>query len=82
MPGGVAGQPLTDGKARVDTKVDLAALRKTLAQSLAEYAREGNTFRKALPPIPLTKLSVVAFVQDDEDRTVLNAALASAGKAD
>ncbi len=82
MPGGVGGQAFTDNRCKIETVVDLADLRKILEKSLADSIKEGNTFRKALPPIPLTRLSVVAFVQDDADRSVLNAAIVPADRTD
>jgi hypothetical protein len=79
MPGGVDGKPLTDGKVKTELTVDLAQVRKGLEQYLADFSKEGISFTGDLPAIPLSKLSVVAFVQDDDDRSVLNAAIAPLG---
>jgi hypothetical protein len=75
LPGGVDGAKFSDGGARVETTVNLAELRKSLEKSLSDFARETAKFPRALPPIPLEKLSVVAFVQDEGDKDVLNAAI-------
>ncbi len=82
LPGGVDGKALADGKGTNVVDVDLAKLRKDLDRYLADYVKEGNAFRKAIPPIALDGLSVVAFVQDDEDKSVLNAIMTPVGKAD
>ncbi len=71
LPGGAEGKLLADGKGSTEVTVDLAQLRKSLEGYLEGYAKE-ERFPKALPPIPLSNLSVVAFVQDDVDKAVLN----------
>lgn len=82
LPGGVLGKALTGGKGKAQITLSLAGLRKAQEQYLGDFAKSEGTFPRALPPIDLTKLAVVAFVQDDTDKSVLNAAFAEvpAGK--
>lgn len=82
LPGGVEGKPLSDGKAKTELTVKLSDLRKGLDRYLDDYTKEGegHNFPRSLPPIDLGALSVVAFVQDDGDKSILNAVTARAGK--
>jgi len=57
MPGGADGFALKEATARREIKIDLAALRKSLADD----------------PIDLKHLAVVAFIQNDKTREVLQA---------
>lgn len=79
LPGGVGGKAMTDGKGSAEVTVKLSEIRKDLDQYLSDYVKEGRSFPKALPPIDLGKLTVVAFVQDDGDKSILNAVTAPAG---
>lgn len=76
LPGGAEGKALENGKVKVEQTVKLADLRKSLEAYLADYPeqpRARGPFPSALPPIELKNLSVVAFVQDDSDKSVLHA---------
>jgi len=57
MPGGADGFALKEATAKQEIKIDLAALRKSLADD----------------PIDLKHLAVVAFIQNDKTREVLQA---------
>ncbi|MGE3821097.1 MAG: hypothetical protein AB7I30_16920 [Isosphaeraceae bacterium] len=81
MPGGVAGKAITNGKGQTEVTVKLSELRQSLETYLSDFVKEGRNFPKALPPIDLKKLKVVAFVQDDNDKAVLNAAMAEVPEA-
>ncbi|WZO97878.1 hypothetical protein EP7_004930 [Isosphaeraceae bacterium EP7] len=81
MPGGVGGKVFADGKADAEETVDLGQLRKELEKQLADRARQGAPFPRALPSIPLEHMSVVAFVQDEGDKSVYQAVLVSPGPA-
>jgi hypothetical protein len=73
MPGGPAGIAPIDGKLAYAKTLDLAAIKQELADYLAEYeAAVGTEF--PAKPLELDKLHLVAFVQDDETREVLQAA--------
>ena len=71
--GGAAGKPLVDGSAKVEETVSLADIRKFQEAYLADFESRKGGFPNPLPPIPLKDLSVVAFVQDDEDKAILQA---------
>lgn len=74
MPGGELGVGVTDGALKFEGSVDLAELRKTLTEELTKF--EDNQNRKfTSKPLELEKLHVVAFVQDDETRKVLQASV-------
>lgn len=75
FPGGVEGKTLSKGQGKTEVTVNLADVRKGLEAYLGEFAKGGRAFPKALPPIDLNKLSIVAFVQDDSNKSVLNAAM-------
>jgi hypothetical protein len=79
LPGGAEGVALEGGKATAEQIVKLDDLRKSLDSYLSEFSNtlqtRGAKFPKALPPIDLKSLSVVAFVQDDSDKTVWHAVM-------
>jgi hypothetical protein len=70
FPGGVDGAKASDGGARQHVTIDLADLRKSLRGELTKHAafKEGNW------PMELKHLKVVALVQDDKSKDVLQAA--------
>jgi hypothetical protein len=73
MPGGVQGFPLKDKAAEQSVTFDPAALRKELAQSLAEFEKTEQPFPRPDKPLNLKNLKLVAFVQNDATREVLDA---------
>jgi hypothetical protein len=75
MPGGPDGQELRGGRGKAEVTVKLGELRQTLEKYLETSANENGSFPEVPPPIELGKLAVVAFVQDDGDRSVLDAAM-------
>ncbi len=75
FPGGVKGEALTEKSATKTATVSLAELRKGLGDYL-KAANEKRAFPDDERPLKLEHLKVVAFVQDDEDKSVLQAAQA------
>jgi hypothetical protein len=75
FPGGANGTPLPDKTASKTVTVDLDALRKELAEYLDKFAEE-NPFPGKARPLALKNLSVVAFIQNDANGEVLQAAQA------
>ncbi len=71
FPGGTAGKALVDGSGTVTATLNLADLRKSLSTYLETFSASGRSFPNPLPPIDLDNLSVVAFVQDDADHSIL-----------
>jgi hypothetical protein len=71
-PGGIDGKPVGAAPARQEATVNLAELRKSLRAQLAEHA----AFKEGEWPLELKRLKVVALVQDDQTREVLQAAQA------
>jgi hypothetical protein len=73
MPGGPDGIALKDGKHREELKVNLTELRRTLAEYL-DKANQRRPFLDDARPLDLAHLMVVAFVQNDDTKEVLQAA--------
>lgn len=77
MPGGPAGFPLTKASAEQTVTVKLsevkAANTKALDEMVAEIQKQGGEFSFPARPMDLKNLKVVAFVQNDETKEVLQA---------
>jgi hypothetical protein len=73
MPGGVKGVSLTKKQSKHTLTADLAAVRKKLAKYVSDYEENRQSFPSVKRPMDLKKLKVIAFVQDDESKEVLNA---------
>ena len=72
LPGGAKGTELKNGKAKSDITVSLADLKGELEKYVSDFAKT-TPFPNPLPEIKLDKLAVVAFVQDDGDKSVIHA---------
>jgi hypothetical protein len=82
LPGGPKGLALKGKSGKQEVSVDLGELRKQLTKYLDTYA-EKHEFPDARRPMDFKQLSVVAFVQNDETKEVLQAtqvAVDGAGK--
>jgi hypothetical protein len=73
MPGGTKGFPLTMKEQEQAVVVNADDIRKELAKSLDEFAKEQADFPRPDRPLALKNLKVVAFIQDDATGEVLNA---------
>lgn len=73
MPGGAEGKELAAGQGEVELTIDLGDIRSGLSSYLDDFATNQASFPNPLPEIGLKHLSLVAFVQDDADKTVLDA---------
>jgi hypothetical protein len=74
MPGGVTGVPVKDGGAKQSVTVDLDDLKKSLTKYLDEFAKENDVkFPGKVPAVDLKNLRVVAFLQNDKTKEVLQA---------
>jgi hypothetical protein len=73
MPGGPVGFALKGKTATQTASVDLAALRKTLTDYLVKYDEEQGEFPNDDRPMAFQKLKVVALIQDDDTRQILQA---------
>lgn len=72
LPGGVEGLRVSGASARHEVAVNLADVRKSLAEELAGH----RAFREQEWSFELKQLKVVALLQDDESKDVLQAAQA------
>ncbi|MBC8289700.1 MAG: hypothetical protein H8E37_05220 [Planctomycetes bacterium] len=74
--GGEGGVAAVDGMLKFEGTVDLAAARKNLTEYLTEFEK-GQDQKFPSKPVDLKQLSVVAFVQDDTTRQVLQTSIVS-----
>jgi hypothetical protein len=72
FPGGVKGFALLDARAKKKASINLAELRKALTSYLDRAAKE-QPFLDDERPMNLRNLKVVAFIQDDKSKEVLEA---------
>ncbi len=72
MPAGVEGKELVAGQAQIELTIDLDEVLAN-QQKYLEAFTQSRAFPKALPPIALENLALVAFVQDDATKEVLHA---------
>jgi hypothetical protein len=75
LPGGVDGKAVEDGSAKVEAKVDLDKLRKSLEEYLASHAGFSDDSR----PLDLKHLKVVALLQSNDSKEVLQSAQVDIG---
>jgi hypothetical protein len=72
MPGGAEGTTLTDKSTAKSVDVDLADIRNGLTKYLDDFAKV-NEFPSKDRPLDLKNLRVIALVQDDSSREILQA---------
>ncbi len=73
MPGGFDGVALKDAKGGTTAEVDLAELRKKLIKYLDAFVAEEGPFSNPDRPLDLKHLRVIALVQDDSSREIMQA---------
>ena len=73
LPGGAKGIALTEKSSKQTATIDLDELRGNLKKYLDDYASKGRAFPKPAKPLELANLHVVAFVQNDDTKEVLQA---------
>jgi hypothetical protein len=72
MPGGPEGKDITSASGEVSINLNLADLKREIKEYLSDRPN-GRPFPGTLPELAFDSLSVVAFVQDDTDKSVLGA---------
>jgi hypothetical protein len=80
LPGGADGVALTKSSGKQSGSVDLKKLRQELNLFLDDYANKKKPFPSDQRPMDLAKLRVIAFVQNDATREVLQAVEVKVGK--
>jgi hypothetical protein len=75
LVGGADGFALTEKNSKHTATVDVDALRKSLSRYLDDYERDWQPFPNSDRPLDLAHLRVIALVQDDATREILQAAL-------
>jgi hypothetical protein len=77
FPGGVKGVAVKSKTAKQTATVELDELRKDLTKYLEDYAKENKDtpFPNSQRPLELKDLKVVAFLQNDKTKEVLQAVL-------
>lgn len=73
MPGGPDGTAVKARSGEVELKVDLAEVRKELTAYLDKFAADNGPFPNPDRPMALENLRVIAFVQDDSSKEILQA---------
>lgn len=73
FPGGVAGTALKDAASRHQASINLGELRSSLTKYLDDYEANVRAFANPARPMAMTNLRVIAFVQDDNTREILQA---------
>jgi hypothetical protein len=73
LPGGAKGVEVKDKAAKQTVEVDLKDVRAALTKYLDDFAKD-RPFPYADRPLDLKHLKVIAIVQDDDSREILNAA--------
>lgn len=73
MPGGADGFVLKEAKTKKEVKVNLAELKKELVDYLVK-ANEKRAFLDDERPLDLKNLKVVAFIQNDKSKEILQVA--------
>src|SRR5262249_25822055 len=73
LPGGAEGLAIKEKSAKQTVRVDLEELRKELKKYLDDFAAKEAAFPNDQRPLELKDLRVIAFVQDDATRAVLQA---------
>jgi len=72
FPGGPEGKDLAAGSGELGITINLADLKREIENDLSRSSKE-RAFPASLPEIVLKNLSVIAFVQDDADKSILHA---------
>ena len=80
LPGGAAGIALKAKTGKQQATVDLAKLRERLTEYLTEVGKK-TPFPNESRPLDLKNLYVVAFVQNDENKEVLQSVQVKVGRA-
>lgn len=79
LPGGPEGTAVKDGTARQEVKVDVAEVRKSLETYLTDFEKGGRKFADDSRPLALKDLIVVALLQSDDNKEVLQSAQVDVG---
>jgi hypothetical protein len=80
FPGGVQGKELVGGQCETELTIDLEEVRKAQEEYVETYTKEQGGFPNTPPAVGLEHISVVAFVQDDSDKSILYAVTAEIPK--
>ena len=73
MPGGAAGVAVKAGTMKHSATADVADIRKELVKYLDEYAKTERPFPYPARPLDLKDLKVIALVQNDKTREIVQA---------
>lgn len=73
MPGGVDGMAIKEKSGSQTAEVDLTELRKKLKAYLEDFEKDGGEFSNPNKPLALKNLRVIAMLQDDGTKEILQA---------
>ena len=74
FPGGLEGKDLSSGSGEITITINLADRQRDIEKYLSDFGQQ-HPFPGTLPEIALKDLSIVAFVQNDTDKSVLHAVM-------
>jgi hypothetical protein len=80
MPGGIKGFPLTNKSAEQTVSFDPNELKKELRKYLEDFAHTEEPFPRADRPLALKNLKLIAFVQNDATKEILQAVQVDVGE--
>ena len=72
MPGGIGGVAVKSGSMKHAATADVAVIRKDLVKYLDEFSKD-RPFPYTIRPLDLKDLKVIALVQNDKTREILQA---------
>jgi hypothetical protein len=75
FPGGVEGLALNEASVKQNASIGVNDLRDRLDKYLDDFLLSGKSFFNPIRPMSLEHLRVIAFVQDDSTKEVLQAAM-------
>src|SRR5262249_55591951 len=74
LPGGASGFGLKEAANKQSVKVDLDELKKSLDEYMTKYNEGPRKFLDDESPLEMKHLKVVAFIQDDDSKEIVQAA--------
>jgi hypothetical protein len=80
MPGGVDGTSIREKDGQFKASVDIGELRKSLTTYLDTFVANNGPFPRAIRPMDMRNLRVIALVQDDATNEILQAVQVEVGE--
>ena len=78
MPGGIDGAALKDGQAQFTATIKVSDLKAAIHKTLGED-HTAASYKRGMAPVELSGLTLIAFLQNDADKTVSHAVAVPVG---